>query len=165
MKSEILREAIQEAINLTASVPEGLQQIAFGKALDILTDERIAIARGRRAHRGPSSKQSLRNGARRRVGPKLAISQLLDAGFFDSGRTLPEIQSYLRNTTGSNYESNELSISLLRLTRDGRLHRDRNSARQYEYWTERALGPTQPKTLRQGRAGARLLTDGKSMTR
>jgi len=165
VKSEILRAAIREAIELTASVPEGLQQIAFGKALDILTDERIATARGHRAQGGASSQRRLRNVARRRMGPKLAISQLLDAGFFDSGRALPEIQSYLRNTTGSNYESNELSISLLRLTRDGRLHRDRNIRGQYEYWAEHAPGSAQLKTLRHGRPSARLLTDGKSMAR
>jgi hypothetical protein len=165
--SDVLRTAIEEAVELTASLPENIQTIAFGKALDILIDEHeTATTRGRRARRGSSRALRPRSMNRsKRIGPKLALSHLLEAGFFASGRTLPEIQSYLRNTTGANYESNELSISLLRLTRDARLHRDRNLAGQYEYWAEHVLESVGPKTLKQGKANARLLTDGKSMSR
>jgi hypothetical protein len=138
MNNERLRAVLEEACDLTSSLPEGIQPAAFAKA-------------------GNSASRS------RRVGPKLALCQLLNGGYFATSRSLPEIQAHLKDSHGYDYGSNELSISLLRLTRDGRLIRERNLAGQYEYW-EPGRGSGQPpraEKLRHVDSHARLLTDGK----
>jgi hypothetical protein len=168
MKIEVLRTVLEEAAQLTASLPDSIQEVAFGKAFDALLEEYgTAMARRGRTTRGPSLGGRRAAASRpRRTGPKLALTRLVESGFFTSGRSLPEIQAHLRNTVGRAYESNELSISLLRLTRDGRLQRDRNLAGQYEYWSEPEMErPGQIKALKQGRGNGRLLTDGREMNR
>ncbi len=168
MKIDALRSVLEEAAQLTASLPDSIQEVAFGKAFDALLGEyRTTKAHSGRATRGPSlsGRRDAASRARRR-GPKLALAQLIESGFFISGRTLREVEAHLRDTVGRAYESNELSISLLRLTRDGRLQRDRNLAGQYEYRSEHEIErPVPIKTLRQGRANGRLLTDGREMNR
>jgi len=88
---------------------------------------------------------------------------LLDSGYFAIERTLPEIQAYLKDAHGHDYGSNELSISLLRLIRDSRLTREKNLARQYEYWVpgRGSEESARSENLRHLKAQARLLTDGK----
>jgi hypothetical protein len=161
MNDEILRSILEEASALADSLPAGIQQAAFEKAFDVLLEEHRATARQRpTAERGRSRGRTSAGGPRaHRAGPKHALGELVDSGYFASIRGLPEIQRHLRDSCGHNYGSNELSISLLRLTRDGRLSRQRNLAGQYEYWTEiRKDQP--PPTLRHGK-NTRLLTDGK----
>ena len=168
MKIETLRTVLEEAAQLTASLPDSIQEAAFGKAFDALLEEHgTAIARRGQTLRRPSPGGRRRPASRpRRKGPKVALTQLVENGFFASGRSLLDIQAHLRDTVGRAYESNELSISLLRLAREGRLQRDRNLTGQYEYWSEHEIErPGQIKTLRQGRATGRLLTDGREMNR
>jgi hypothetical protein len=168
MKIEALRTVLEEAAQLTASLPDSIQEVAFGKVFDALLEE-YATTRARRGRttRGPSLIGRRGDTSRpRRRGPKLALTQLVESGFFASGRSLPEIHVHLRNTVGLSYESNELSISLLRLTREGRLQRNKNLVGQYEYWSEHEIERLgQTKTLRQGRPNGRLLTDGKETSR
>jgi hypothetical protein len=166
MDNEILRAILEEALSLTASLPAGIQHIAFEKAFDVLLDERRAGAKRHRtvergAARGRTSNGSLHKGGQqsRRAGPKFVLGQLLDSGYFASSRSLPEIQRHLRDSSGHAYGSNELSISLLRLIRDGRLNRQKNLAGQYEYQTETSGDQTDP-NLRHAK-NTRLLTDGK----
>lgn len=164
MDNEILKAILEEASALTAFLPAGVQQIAFAKTFDVLLDERRATAKRHKAtERGPSrriSTGSLRGGSRsRRAGPKFALAQLLDSGYFASSRSLPEIQRHLRDSYGHDYGSNELSISLLRLIRDGRLSRQRNLAGQYEYQAE--IRKDQPHPILRHAKNTRLLTDGK----
>jgi hypothetical protein len=165
MNSETLRAVLEEASALTSFLPEGIRQVAFSKAFDALIDQLPARQHFRAASKRPTAKQYLggpkRSTRSHRVGPKFALGQLIDSGYFVTRRSLPEIQSYLRDSHGHDYGSNELSISLLRLIRDARLSRERDSAGQYGYWVAdgrqdgaRSEGP-------RGRVQPRLLTEGK----
>jgi hypothetical protein len=168
MNGEILKAVLEEASALVAPLPTSIQRVAFAKAFDALMEERTATLQQpqQRGHRQSQSRISSgtlggRNARSQRVGPKLALGHLLDSGYFASSRSLPEIQRHLRDAQGHDYESNELSISLLRLIRDGRLSRQRNLAGQYEYWAENQKDhPLAAHTPRQER-NARLLTDGR----
>lgn len=167
MDSEILKAILEEASAMTSFLPEAIRQVAFSKAFDVLlrqvevpTQQRVraapkrATARQYPRGRGRSSRSH-------RAGPKSALGQLLDDGYFATRRGLPEIQSYLRDSHGHDYGSNELSISLLRLIRDARLNRERDSAGQYEYW---AADQWQEVARSEGprvKAHPRLLTEGK----
>jgi hypothetical protein len=68
-----------------------------------------------------------------RPGPKAAIGQLLDAGFFRSARTISEIQEELQHRRGHSYSVQELSPALVRSVRGESLSRERNGEGQYEY--------------------------------
>lgn len=68
-----------------------------------------------------------------RPGPKAAIGQLLEAGFFRSTRTISQIQEELQHRRGHGYSVQELSPALVRSIRDESLSRERNSKGQYEY--------------------------------
>jgi|HubBroStandDraft_2_1064218.scaffolds.fasta_scaffold16570_3 hypothetical protein len=168
MNNEILKAVIEEASALASSLPEGIQPTAFAKAFDILLEQR---AMGEKRHRQAkqaaprrrSSSEARPTSRSRRVGPKFALGQLLDGGYFATARTLPEIQAYLKDSHGHDYGSNELSISLLRLIRDARLVREKNLAGQYEYWVpgKASEGPAHEGKLQPAKAHTRLLTDGK----
>jgi hypothetical protein len=167
MDAEVLRLVLEEATALTSPLPESVRGVAFAKAFDVLLNEHgIVMARGRARTRSRSLGRrgsGVRSGSSRvgGVGPKLALSQLLDSGYFTSSRGLPEIQARLRDSLGREYGSNELSISLLRLVRDGRLSRQRNLAGQYEYWSAgRGDHAASTQALKHTKS-ARLLTDGR----
>jgi len=68
-----------------------------------------------------------------RPGPKAAIGNLLNAGFFRSARTISEIQEELQHRRGHGYSVQELAPALVRSIRDQSLSRERNSEGQYEY--------------------------------
>jgi hypothetical protein len=167
MNSETLKAVLEEASALTSFLPEGIRQIAFSKAFDVLVEHREIPeqprlrAASKRVPAKPYLRGPRRSSRTHRVGPKFALGQLLDDGYFATRRGLPEIQAYLRDSHGHDYGSNELSISLLRLIREGRLNRERDSGGQYEYWTadRRQEGP--PSEGPGIRAHPRLLTEGK----
>jgi len=68
-----------------------------------------------------------------RPGPKAAIGNLLNSGFFRSARTISEIQEELQHRRGHGYSVQELAPALVRSIRDESLSRERNSEGQYEY--------------------------------
>jgi hypothetical protein len=68
-----------------------------------------------------------------RRGPKTALAELVDEGFFGAPRTINDAQEQLRHKKGVRFSLQELSPALVRLLRDGRLDRDRNESGQYEY--------------------------------
>ena len=162
VNSEILQSVLEQASALTSVLPENIQEVAFSKVFDTLLAERMIKSRGAgtiRSRRSDSHVNSLNS---RRIGPKLALGQLLNSGYFAVRRNLPEINAYLRDSYGREYGSNELSISLLRLTRDGRLNRERDLSGQYQYWTGSIAADIDRHTVK-GRT--RLLTDGQANTR
>jgi hypothetical protein len=71
--------------------------------------------------------------ASRRRGPKTALGELIDEGFFSHARTINDAQEQLRHKKGQKFTLQDLSPSLVRLLREGRLDRDRNASGQYEY--------------------------------
>ncbi|MEW6193498.1 MAG: hypothetical protein AB1507_09115 [Bacillota bacterium] len=68
-----------------------------------------------------------------RPGPKQIILDLIAEGFFDTARSMKAIISYLEQKLGYRYKATDLSPALVRLTRDKKLDRERNSGGQYEY--------------------------------
>lgn len=87
---------------------------------------------------GAAAKKKTRTGTGRSskegsVGPKAAISALLDAGYFDEAHTGPEVQAYLKSKRGFGFGIDQLRLAMLRLVREGKLERDENEDGQYEY--------------------------------
>lgn len=72
------------------------------------------------------------------TGPKAAITSLIDSGYFDTSRTGPEIQQYLKTKRGLTYDTDPLRMALLRLVRDLKLERDENDEGNYEYCTPKS---------------------------
>ena len=52
------------------------------------------------------------------VGQKEAVINLVDSGYFNTGKTGPEVQSYLKGKRGLNFSTNQLRVVMLRLLRD-----------------------------------------------
>lgn len=80
----------------------------------------------------PRSKSAKRRVATR-PGPKVAITDLVAAGFFKTGKLIADVQEELRHRRGHQYTLQDLSPALVRCLRDGLLSRDRNDTGQYEY--------------------------------
>lgn len=85
------------------------------------------------ARKAAAEKKSTVKKVAGRPGPKAAIGQLLDAGFFRSGRTISQIQEELQHRRGHGYSVQELAPALVRSIRDQSLSRERNTEGQYEY--------------------------------
>jgi hypothetical protein len=167
MESEALKAVLEEASALTSALPEGIRATAFAKAFDVLLEQHGIVPSPHRRGKPASPRRYLGNAVSspsrsRRAGPKFALVQLLDSGYFATSRGLPEIQAHLKDSHGRDYGSNELSISLLRLIRDARLVREKNLAGQYEYWAPDRGGQESNRagSLRRVKGHPRLLTDG-----
>jgi hypothetical protein len=169
MSGDILREVVEEASAITSSLSENIQGIAFAKVFDALLRQRGIETPSRprrtttRAAQTGRPGTGIRSGASHRAGPKLALGRLIDSGYFASRRDLPNIQRYLRDSYGYDYGSNVLSISLLRLIRDGRLSRQKNSSGQYEYCVDEASADSVNR--RRTKARTPLLTDGRAINK
>lgn len=70
---------------------------------------------------------------KKKVGPKAAVINLVESGFFSIGRTGPEVQAHLESKRGFIFDTSQLRVAMLRLVRDQKLDRDENSEGQYEY--------------------------------
>jgi len=69
-----------------------------------------------------------------RVGPATTLTQLIGEQFFQSKRTITDIINHAEKKKAHKFKANELSGSLARFVRDGRLDRDENKEGQYEYY-------------------------------
>lgn len=67
------------------------------------------------------------------IGPKAAIVELVNSGFFSESKTGPEVQEYLSKKRGFSFGTDSLRFTMLRLVRDGLLERDENDKGSYEY--------------------------------
>jgi hypothetical protein len=148
MDDQRLKDAFKRAAEIAKSVPRGLQEVAFNRALDSLLPAAAPQAvqttpaqRVRRPHTKaveasrtqdkPKPKQRKRKGGR--PGPKAAVEALLDAGYFSQAKTIGEVQKELRDHKGHAYRLVELSPALVRLVRGEQLRRKKNQDGQYEY--------------------------------
>jgi hypothetical protein len=82
---------------------------------------------------GRGGRKSTARHVTRRRGPKTALGELIDEGYFSQARTINEAQEQLRHKKGLRFTLQDLSPSFVRLLREGRLDRDRNASGQYEY--------------------------------
>ncbi len=80
-----------------------------------------------------ASKQSKKSVRTRKVGSFAALTQLYEASFFSTPRTISSIVDHLKHKHGRSFKSSEISPPLLRLLRTNKLTRDKNSEKQYEY--------------------------------
>jgi hypothetical protein len=69
----------------------------------------------------------------RRRGPKAALTELIDEGFFAEPKTIGDAQEQLKHKKGLSFTMQDLSPTLVRLLREGRLDRERSASGQYEY--------------------------------
>ena len=69
------------------------------------------------------------------LGPKAAILEMIEAGYFSKVRTGSELQEYLKKNRGFGFGTDQLRVALLRLLRDQKLDRDQNAEGQYVYKT------------------------------
>jgi len=75
-------------------------------------------------------KSSRRSGT---PGASAAITKLLETGFFKTPKTIGMIVKHCASARGHHYKANECSPTLLRLVRDEKLTRAKNTDGQYEY--------------------------------
>lgn len=87
--------------------------------------------------RGRAKKASPANGSVRRgpsrPGPKAAVTQLIQTGFFKTPRTIAAVQEELKHSRGHTFSLQELAPALVRSIRDESLRRNRDAQGQYEY--------------------------------
>jgi len=81
------------------------------------------------ADKGSAQKKTTRGG----VGAQATVTSLYQEGFFKSPQSIGTIVEYCGTNKGHHFKANEISPPLLRLLRDGKLKRDKNSDNQYEY--------------------------------
>ena len=80
-----------------------------------------------------SAKPKAKRGSSSKLGPKSAITGLIEEGFFAAPKTGPEVQLYLKKKRGFDLGIDQLRLAMLRLVRDGEMERDENDEGQYEY--------------------------------
>ena len=141
---EIMKKAV--AIVEGSNVPSDLRQAAFTHILNTLTgDAAPARSQGRsrptrvRTHKanGDGKKRPLRK--TKKVGPKTLIEEFAKEGFFETWRTLQEVQDSLE-VRGRNYEQPAISPALLTLTQDKVLQRQRKAEGNRKIWVYKAFG-------------------------
>lgn len=152
MTTKTLTDVFREAAEIAKQVPDTMQEAAFHRALDALLGEGSsevgATRKGRRtvSRRGyvagsrsvekPSVKLAEASNTRRpagRTGPKAAVEQLVELGFFSQAKTISDIKAFLESKKGHKYRTTDLSPALVRLLRQQVLDREKNSDGQYEY--------------------------------
>ena len=152
---EDLKEVFKQAAEIAQQVPENMQEAAFNRALDLLTNEvnesntrrtgkpKRHSQSGKTEHRLTGSKRSSpatgsegstkARKASAGLGPKSAIAWLIESGFFSTGRTRTEVQEYVRTKRGYDLGKDQLGLAMLRLVREGVLERGENQDGQYEF--------------------------------
>jgi hypothetical protein len=150
-----LKEVFKQAAEIAQQVPENMQEAAFNRALDLLTNrsgERNTTRRVKRARhyqnrnldrqptKGSSAESAIPRKASKKsrksssgLSPKPAIVGLIESGFFGVGKTLPAVRDHLRKKRGYDLSLAQLGVAMLRMVRDGLLEREENQDGQYEY--------------------------------
>ena len=123
------RKAAEKAVE---GMPDGpMKEKAFEIVLSRLLDEvgqpttTSRQTRGKQARKRASDTSGATAPAKARGGgARLLLDELVDDGFFNTERSLPEIADALRNR-GHIYKQSGLSPHLIRMTRDRVLQRDK----------------------------------------
>lgn len=154
---QAVRAAFDRAVDLVDRIPTGgggfrYRLMAAGEsfladpqASRILAHTRKRSARSRAAGRnakvGGDAEQHT-NGkaavipaksATGRPSPKEVVAELVMGGFFATAKTSADIRKHLEEKLGYRYRPNDMSATLLRLTRGGKLARTQGANNQYEY--------------------------------
>jgi hypothetical protein len=70
-----------------------------------------------------------------RKGPGAILGELIEDGYFQSRRTINSIIERSSSHKARIFKANDISGTLARFVRNGRLQREKNSDGQYEYYT------------------------------
>lgn len=132
---EDLSRRLREAADLVSDLPPAVQPEAFKIAFSELTP---GGRRGRsrpRARATATTEGAAPAPARRRSaeGPKAAVQRLVEDGYFADPRSVEEIRDHLQAGRGLRIASKHVATSVLRLLRENRLTRDRDTDGQYRY--------------------------------
>jgi hypothetical protein len=68
-----------------------------------------------------------------RPGPKVALEGLIQEGFFSKPRVMADILTHLQVDKTYSYKTSDMTATLQRLVRQGRLRRSRNAEEQFQY--------------------------------
>jgi len=63
------------------------------------------------------------------------VDRLITEGYFKNRQTAAALIAHCRAALAHTYEPNEISITLSRAIRNGKLKREKNAEDQYEYYT------------------------------
>ncbi len=147
------RQAVQQALDAAGDKADRVTP-ASGRAyyrimhpgevyLDSPEDQTTAVSRTGSKQRAPatikrkaaSRKKTPGTSKNRKAGtgPMVVVSKLVDTGYFATARTIRDIINHCGTNLGRHFKANEVSPPLLRLLRDKRLKRAKNSDKQYEY--------------------------------
>ncbi|MDZ4654997.1 MAG: hypothetical protein U1F44_03890 [Coriobacteriia bacterium] len=121
-----------------AHVAGDAQAASTGTKRETSRRARRASAGGKKAKvksesSSPTPKAKPKRVTSSKLGPKAAITGLIEEGYFATPRTGPEVQAYLQKKRGFALGTDQLRLAMLRLVRDGALARDENDEGQYEY--------------------------------
>jgi hypothetical protein len=139
--TEEIEAAVSRAAEIADKVAPELRVAAFEKAFDALVGDPSGTGEPKPARtpkekgiKAAKTKKPTRAGRRpSRVGGRGSLNELLEEGYFSEPRSLPDIIVYLRDSRARQFKQNDLSGSLAKMTRDGLLHRGKNSDGKYEY--------------------------------
>ena len=92
------------------------------------------------ASKAADKKGSAESGAKKapknssgRPGPEVAVTDLLEAGFFVKPKTQAQLIEELKLKKGFTYTGSDMSPTLLRMLRNGDLQREKNADGNYEF--------------------------------
>jgi len=106
-----------------------LRKTAFEKLMDSLSGHKRVKTKSKKT-KGTKKGKELKGG---RPGPKAILIEELNSGYFNDPKVVSEIPKYLKHKTGHTYKQKELSVSLLRMLRDGKLTRNKKEKGKYEW--------------------------------
>ncbi|MDB5412338.1 MAG: hypothetical protein JWR10_673, partial [Rubritepida sp.] len=120
---------------------DGEKYLAGGSASSARTTKKSRAAAPRQTAKAaetktkPGGEKAKKPATRRsgRPGPKGALGELIDDGFFAEPRGMPQMIEHLSRTKGHSYKVTDLSPALVRLVREKKLARDRDGSSQYRY--------------------------------
>ena len=91
--------------------------------------KRIAITPKNGVDVKPSNRKKAASG----TGAPATLMQLLETDFFNKPRTINHIIEHCKHNMARTFKANDLSGTLARIIRNGKLIRNKNTDKQYEY--------------------------------
>ncbi|GAB4062529.1 hypothetical protein GCM10028777_02560 [Angustibacter speluncae] len=86
----------------------------------------------RTANKATPAQKTASAGTGRRTGPKGVLESLIDEGYFSEPRGMADIRQHVRDQRATNFSNSDLSPTLIRLLREGKLKRNKVE-KQYVY--------------------------------
>ena len=123
-------ELLFKGITVGADVNEEETEIKSASEIQVQTLNRKRKVK--KTANGETEKKT--TAAKGRQGPLKTLEQLVAKGYFKTKKTIGEIVKHCKDNLTITYKSTDLSGGLMKLVRDGKLQRAKNSStNQYEY--------------------------------